>query len=77
MSSHPQSRKLARRKARGQAMVEYSILNWVMVLALILGVSVRMVPVPVGPPANVIEMFLNAYRTYYDGFYFVLSLPYP
>jgi uncharacterized protein (UPF0333 family) len=77
MRSSPTARKLARRKARGQAMVEYSILNWVLVLALILGVSVRMVPATGGTRQNVIEMFLNAYRAYYDSYYFVLSLPYP
>ena len=68
-----------RRAERGQAMVEYSMLNWVLVLALVVGCSVRMIPSPAGGgrPMNVIEMFLWAYQTYYDSFYFVLNLPFP
>jgi hypothetical protein len=67
-----------RRLARGQAMLEYSIVNWVLVVALILAGTVRMIPGPrVGTYTNVIEMFLRAYQVYYDSFYFVLNLPFP
>ena len=75
-------RRLFRRGERGQAMLEYSMLNWVLVVGLVLGMSVRMVPSPSGDyndgrPLNVIEMFLWAYQIYYDSFYFVLNLPFP
>ncbi len=77
MSPHPKVRRQLRRGRRGQAMVEYSILTWALVIALVLGVSVRMVPGPGGTRQNVIELFIQAYRSYYDSFYFMLSLPYP
>jgi uncharacterized protein (UPF0333 family) len=72
----PPSRPPPRRPhPRGQAMVEYSFLNWLLVLALVMMLSVdlgngkqRM---------NVIDAFLRAYQVYYDSFYFVLNLPFP
>jgi hypothetical protein len=76
MSERIQGRRGKRRGERGQAMLEYSILNWVLVLALVLGLSVRMIPGP-GTPRNLIEVFLDSYQTYYDSFYFVLNMPYP
>ncbi len=69
-----------RRSERGQALLEYSILNWVLVVGLLLGSTVRMIPGPPetgGMPKNVIEMFLYAYQYYYDSFYFVLNSPFP
>ncbi len=76
MSRQPQ-KTLRRRHSRGQAMLEYSIINWVLVIALALGATVKMVPGPGGARRNVIEMFLDSYQTYYDSFYFVLNLPFP
>ncbi|MGA9525683.1 MAG: hypothetical protein WBV82_29765 [Myxococcaceae bacterium] len=69
-----------RRSERGQAMLEYSILNWVLVVGLLLGSAARIIPGPPetgGLPQNVIEMFLAAYQVYYDSFYFVLNSPFP
>jgi hypothetical protein len=69
-----------RRSERGQAMLEYSILNWVLVVGLLLGSTVRMIPGPPetnGMPVNLIELFLYAYQAYYDSFYFVLNMPFP
>lgn len=63
---------------RGQAMAEYAVINWILILSL---VFVTSCPVPTmagsGPGQNVIELFLNAYQAYYDSFYFVLNLPFP
>jgi uncharacterized protein (UPF0333 family) len=73
-------RKPDRRKRRGQAMIEYSIVNALIVLALTIGVSLRVIPSPFpnsGGRMNVLEVILWAYHTYYDGFYLVLSSPYP
>lgn len=77
-----QTRK--QRLSRGQAMVEYSMLNWVLIVGLVLGANVRMIPGPKAKMAdgttdqkNLIELFLEAYQTYYDSYYFVLNLPFP
>ena len=75
---------IKQRRPRGQAMVEYSVINWVLVVALVLAAQVRMIPGPRGtmsdgvtPQKNLIELFLEAYQTYYDSYYFVLNLPFP
>lgn len=72
----PNRRPSLRRRQRGQAMVEYSMINWVLVMALVLGCTVHIIP---SSPQNqnVIELFLSAYQTYYDSFYFVLNSPFP
>ena len=57
-------------------MVEYSMINWVLVVALIISASVRM---DWGGPQeeNIFDLFLKAYQTYYDSYFFVLNLPFP
>jgi hypothetical protein len=65
-----------RRLQRGQAMVEYSMINWIMVVALIISASVKM-DWGGAQKQNVIDLFLTAYQTYYDSYYFVLNLPFP
>ena len=77
--NHPLRPRAARPKKaaqRGQAMLEYSIINWLLIEGLVLATTVRMVPTPTGNK-NVIETFLEAYQIYYDSFYFVLNLPFP
>ena len=64
------------RRSRGQAMVEYSMINWVLVIALVLGSTVHLVPQG-GKKKSVVELFLTAYQTYYDSFYFILNSPFP
>lgn len=67
-----------RRRQRGQAMLEYSIINWVLLVALLLGATaVKIDPEGTGTEKNVIELFFEAYQTYYDSFYFVLNMPFP
>ncbi len=61
-----------RRNPRGQAMVEYSFINWILVVALIVAMNV-----PMFGKMNVIDLFLRAYQIYYDSYYFVLNLPFP
>jgi len=73
-------RKGRRAKSRAQAMIEYSMINALLVLALMVGVSLRVVPSPfpgASGKMNVIEVMLWAYHTYYDGIYLVLNSPYP
>ncbi len=70
------------KRRRGQAMVEYSMINWLLIVGLILFSQVKMIPGPksFGTPnqnKNLIELFLEAYQTYYDSYYFVLNLPFP
>ncbi len=77
-TSSSQRRIARRRKMRGQAMVEYSVINWLLIVGLVLASTVRMIPTgKVGDRKNLIEMFLAAYQTYYDSYYFVLNMPFP
>jgi hypothetical protein len=54
-------------------MVEYSAINWSLISMLILGMSVPMFP----GRLNALEILLEAYRIYYDSFYYVLNMPFP
>jgi hypothetical protein len=64
-------------------MVEYSALNWVLAVALVLSATVRIIPGPAvstsatRPPMNLIELFLYAYQVHYDTYLYALSLPFP
>jgi len=62
-----------RRGERGQSMVEYSMINWILIMMLVLGMSVPMFP----GKRNMLEILLEAYQIYYDSFYFVLNMPFP
>jgi hypothetical protein len=55
------------------------MLNAFLALALLVGYSAKMIsgPWPGGAPKNVLEVLLWAYQTYLDGFYLVLSSPFP
>jgi uncharacterized protein (UPF0333 family) len=75
MKTHTPRPQLRRLHPRGQAMVEYSFLNWILVLALIVMMSVDFGDGE--QEMNVIDAFLRAYQIYYDSFYFVLNLPFP
>ncbi|QRO01199.1 hypothetical protein JRI60_20285 [Archangium violaceum] len=66
---------LRRRHPRGQAMVEYSFLNWILLFGLVVTMSVNLGNGK--EEMNVIDVFLRAYQIYYDSFYFVLNLPFP
>jgi uncharacterized protein (UPF0333 family) len=68
--------RASRRARRGQAMVEYSMINWVLIVALVIGATVR-IDWSEKKQANVIDLFLEAYQIYYDSYYFVLNLPFP
>lgn len=72
----PRARRSPRRGERGQAMLEYSMITWLLIVALVLGSTVKMIPTANGSQ-SVIELFLGAYQTYYDSFYYVLNLPFP
>ena len=65
-----------RRHARGQAMLEYSAITWVLVMVLALGASVR-IQWTDDVKGSVIELFMRSYQTYYDSYLFVLNLPIP
>lgn len=70
----------AQRQQRGQAMVEYSVINFVLVIGLVMFSQVRMLPGGTEQhmgKQNIIEAFLAAYQIYYDSFYFVLNMPFP
>ncbi len=74
------SRKGRRTRSRGQAMIEYSLINALLVISLMIGSSLKVIPSPIGGSGtqmNVFEVMLWAYHTYYDGIYLVLNSPYP
>lgn len=77
----PHLPKRSARRQRGQAMTEYSILTWVLLVALVFVTSAPIFKIPVAPGIvvhrNIIEMMLEAYQYYYDSFFLVLSMPYP
>ncbi|WP_224245661.1 hypothetical protein [Hyalangium gracile] len=73
---HLNQTRTHRRLQRGQAMVEYSMINWVLIVALIIASSVKM-DWGGSQDQNVIDLFLQAYQVYYDSYYFVLNLPFP
>jgi hypothetical protein len=75
MKTHTPRPQLRRRHRRGQAMVEYSFINWILVFMLIVTMSVDFGSGD--QKMNVIDAFLRAYQIYYDSFYFVLNLPFP
>lgn len=70
---------MSRMKNRGQALLEYSLLNLTVIVCLTLGATIRIIPAPawIGGRMNVIDAFLYAYQRYYDSFYFVLNAPLP
>ena len=61
---------------RGQAMLEYSVLNWLLIVALVLGCTVRVIPGP-ERKKNLIELFFNAFQVQYDSYYFLLNSALP
>ena len=65
-----------RHPPRGQAMLEYSAITWVLVMVLALGASVR-IQWTEDVKGSVIELFMRSYQTYYDSYLFVLNLPIP
>ena len=65
-----------RRQQRGQAMLEYSAITWILVMVLALGASVR-IQWTDDVKGSVIELFMRSYQTYYDSYLFVLNLPIP
>jgi hypothetical protein len=65
---------------RGQALLEYSVLVWLLAIALLLGVTLRVIPAPAGAeqalPHNLLELFVWALHTYLDSYFFVLEQPF-
>ncbi len=61
---------------RGQAMLEYSVLNWLLIVALVLGCTARVIPGPEGQK-NLIELFFNALQIHFDSYYFLLNSTLP
>ncbi len=76
MKDFTQPRAPRRRQRRGQAMVEYSMINWILLVALVIGSTVK-IRWTGHEQKNVIDLFLEAYQIYYDSYYFVLNLPFP
>lgn len=75
--------RVPKSRRRGQAMVEYSMLNWLLIVAVVLSATVRIIPgprvstSPTRPPMSLVELFLYAYQVHYDTYLYSLSLPVP
>jgi hypothetical protein len=67
----------SRRFRRGQAMVEYSVINWLLIVGLLLATNVKIVPTGGNIRENVIDVFLRALQAYQDSVYYMLNLPFP
>ena len=71
----------SRRLQRGQNMVEYSMLNWVLAVGVVMASTVRMIPGPKeqfqGGRMNILEAFLNGAQSYIESMAFVLNQPFP
>ena len=76
MKPTPRPPMRRRRSPRGQAMVEYSFLNYALLFVLVMTFTVKF-DTGGGTHTNVIDAFLKAYQIYYDSYYFVLNLPFP
>ena len=64
--------KLKRQLARGQAMVEYSAITFILACGLLAGSTV-----PVGTNGPLLAMFWSAINQFYDSVYFVLECSIP
>jgi uncharacterized protein (UPF0333 family) len=62
--------------SRGQALAEYSLLTFVLVLVVMFGFTARFIPVA-QQRRSLLELFLDAYQTHYKSFYEILDLPFP
>jgi len=74
---HARGGRSSRRFRRGQAMIEYSVINWLLAAALLFMANVKIVPTEGNIRENVVDLFLRALQTYQDSIYFVLNLPFP
>lgn len=61
---------------RGQAMLEYSLLSWLLIVGLVLAATVQLIPGPRGP-RNLIQLFFEALQAHYDSYDFLLSTGLP
>ncbi|MEN9796852.1 MAG: hypothetical protein RL653_548 [Pseudomonadota bacterium] len=71
----------SRASARGQNLVEYSVINVVMTTGLLLATTVKLIPGPqerfAGAKMNILEALLWSMQIYLDGFAYVLNQPFP
>ncbi|MBL8916325.1 MAG: hypothetical protein JNM17_36835 [Archangium sp.] len=63
-------------------MLEYSMINWLLIVGLVLSCNVKFIPGPkvstssTRPPMSLIDLFLYAYQVHYDTYLYSLSLPF-
>lgn len=65
-----------RSRQRGQALLEYSLLSWLLIVALVLGTTARLIPGPSGQ-RSLIQLFFEAFQAQYDSFHFLLRSALP
>lgn len=80
---HPQPQRTprlgggSRRRRRGQAMVEYSVVNLLLIVGLLLGAGVRIDWRDGDVKKNIVDLMLRSLQVYQDSIYYVLNLPFP
>lgn len=77
----PMRALMSRCPRRGQAMVEYSMLNWVLLVGLMMASTVKIIPGPqerfAGNKVNILDAFLFAAQSYLESVAYVLNQPFP
>jgi hypothetical protein len=53
-------------------MLEYSLVTWLLIVALVLGCTVRMIP-GAQRQESIVGLFFKALQIHYDSFYLVLN----
>jgi hypothetical protein len=67
----------SRRHRRGQAMVEYSIVNVLLIAGLLLGATVRLDWNDGDVKKNIVDLLLQSLQVYQDSINYVVNLPFP
>lgn len=71
----------SRKSERGQNMVEYSMINWVLIMGLLMASTVKIIPGGQQGFAegkmNILEALLATMQIYLDSFAYVLNQPFP
>jgi hypothetical protein len=52
------------------------MIQWLLIVALVIGTTVRMIPTAQGR-RSMLDLFLTAFQSHYDSFYFLLNSPFP
>jgi hypothetical protein len=69
--------RISRHHRRGQALIEYSMINWILLAGLLLFATVPIAPTDGDIRRNIVDLFLRSLQVYQDSIYYVINLPFP